>query len=52
MSSSNPFLTLIVTAQQQPQLQQQNNQNCSWVEPSIHWEQQPPQTQNYIIEEK
>ena len=26
------YLTRIVTAQQQPQPQQQNNQNCSWVE--------------------
>ena len=27
-----PTASIIVTAQQQPQPQQQNNQNCSWVE--------------------
>ena len=26
------MIPLIVTAQQQPQPQQQNNQNCSWFE--------------------
>ena len=35
------LISVIVTAQQQPQPQQQNNQNCSWVE-SNRWE--PPQT--------
>ena len=36
----------IYIAKQKPQLQQQNNQNCSWVEQSNHLEQQSPQTQN------
>ena len=36
---------VIVTAKQQPQPQQQNNHNCSWVETkeSLGTPQQPPQ---------
>ena len=29
---NNPLIVAVVTAQQQPRPQQQNNQNCSWVE--------------------
>ena len=39
------YTLLIVTAQQQPQPQQQNNHNCSWV--VVTAQQQPqPQRQN------
>ena len=67
-STVPPILTfdfgLIVTAQQQPQPQQQDNHNCSWVESKQslgatthhHHHHQPipttTGTQNYMIEQK
>ena len=46
----------IVTAQQQPQPQRQNNHNCSWVETKYSLGTPPPPTttgtQNYMIEQK
>ena len=40
------YPTIVVTAQQQPQPQQQNSQNCSWS--VVTAQQQPqPKEQNY-----
>ena len=46
---------IIFTAQQQPQPQQQNNHNCSWVETKQSLRTPQPtttETQNYMIEQK
>ena len=37
------LVNLIVTAHQQPQPQQQNNHNCSWVVVTAHQQPQPQQ---------
>ena len=36
------LISVIVTAQQQPQPLKQNSQNCSWVEQSYHWKPSNP----------